>query len=281
MSTYITYAIWILMMLIVVMMAFVATYLYKMDLLNLLKGKYKQLKQYRYDKSRKELDKRIEYDMIDEKLLRTGAKFRMGDNFSPFDYLMLRLLVGLLLGFLGLMIHPMLVVVGVFLGYYIVPFYFDYENRNDGKQMMDDVAAMFGIVSLQLRNGVFLSQVIYECYLSTNHPRLKKALLELSLEMEKFGNVKEAAISFRAKFEDKYLDSFSKTLEQAEETGNAADLLKDLENQIEGINDAIAIREEQKVNSTAFFVQTLVFVGALVFMVYVLFNMFTSSMSNM
>lgn len=281
MSTYITYAIWILMMLIVVMMAFVATYLYKMDLLNLLKGKYKQLKQYRYDKSRKDLDKRIEYDMIDEKLLRTGAKFRMGDNFSPFDYLMLRLLVGLLLGFLGLMIHPMLVVVGVFLGYYIVPFYFDYENRNDGKQMMDDVAAMFGIVSLQLRNGVFLSQVIYECYLSTNHPRLKKALLELSLEMEKFGNVKEAAISFRAKFEDKYLDSFSKTLEQAEETGNAADLLKDLENQIEGINDAIAIREEQKVNSTAFFVQTLVFVGALVFMVYVLFNMFTSSMSNM
>ena len=281
MSTYITYAIWILMLLIVVMMAFVATYLYKMDLLNLLKGKYKQLKQYRYDKSRKELDKRIEYDMIDEKLLRTGAKFRMGDNFSPFDYLMLRLLVGLLLGFLGLMIHPMLVVVGVFLGYYIVPFYFDYENRNDGKQMMDDVAAMFGIVSLQLRNGVFLSQVIYECYLSTNHPRLKKALLELSLEMEKFGNVKEAAISFRAKFEDKYLDSFSKTLEQAEETGNAADLLKDLENQIEGINDAIAIREEQKVNSTAFFVQTLVFVGALVFMVYVLFNMFTSSMSNM
>ncbi|MBR2402941.1 MAG: hypothetical protein IKB01_09290, partial [Lachnospiraceae bacterium] len=178
MSTYITYAIWILMMLIVVMMAFVATYLYKMDLLNLLKGKYKQLKQYRYDKSRKDLDKRIEYDMIDEKLLRTGAKFRMGDNFSPFDYLMLRLLVGLLLGFLGLMIHPMLVVVGVFLGYYIVPFYFDYENRNDGKQMMDDVAAMFGIVSLQLRNGVFLSQVIYECYLSTNHPRLKKALLE-------------------------------------------------------------------------------------------------------
>lgn len=281
MSTYITYAIWILMLLIVVMMAIVATYLYKKDLLNLLKGKYKQLKQYRYDKSRKDLDKRIEYDMIDEKLLRTGAKFRMGDNFSPFDYLMLRLLVGLLLGFLGLMIHPMLVVVGVFFGYYIVPFYFDYENRNDGKEMMDDVAAMFGIVSLQLRNGVFLSQVIYECYLSTNHPRLKKALLELSLEMEKFGNVKEAAISFRAKFEDKYLDSFSKTIEQAEETGNAADLLKDLENQIEGINDAIAIREEQKVNSTAFFIQTLVFVGALVFMVYVLFNMFTSSMSNM
>ena len=280
MSTYITYAIWILMLLIVVMMAIVATYLYKKDLLNLLKGKYKQLKQYRYDKSRKDLDKRIEYDMIDEKLLRTGAKFRMGDNFSPFDYLMLRLLVGLLLGFLGLMIHPMLVVVGVFLGYYIVPFYFDYENRNDGKEMMDDVAAMFGIVSLQLRNGVFLSQVIYECYLSTTHPRLKKALLELSLEMEKFGNVKEAAISFRAKFEDKYLDSFSKTIEQAEETGNAADLLKDLENQIEGINDAIAIREEQKVNNTAFFIQTLVFIGALVFMVYVLFSMFRNSMSG-
>lgn len=281
MSTYITWAVRLIAVFIVVMMAIVATYLYKMDLINLLKGKYRQLKQLRYDNSRKDLDKRIEYDMIDEKLQSNGTKFRMGDNFSPFDYLMLRLLIGLLLAFIGLVLHPLLVVVGFFLGYYMVPFYFDYENKNDGKDMMDDVAAMFGIVSLQLRNGVYLSQVIYECYLSTTHPRLKKALLELSLEMEKFGNVKEAAISFRSKFEDKYLDSFSKTLEQAEETGNAADLLKDLENQIEGINEAIAIREEQKVNSTAFFMQTLVFVGALVFMVYVLFSMFSSSMSSM
>lgn len=279
MSTYITWAIWLLVAFMVVMTSIVATYLYRMDLVNLLKGKYKQIKQRRFDASRRDLDKRIEYDMIDEMLLRKGAKFRMGDNFSPFDYLMLRLVIGLLFALVGLIVHPLLVIVGFVCGYYIVPYYFDYENRNDSKDMMDDVAAMFGIVSLQLRNGVFLTQVIYECYLNTTHPRLKKSLLELSLEMEKFGNVKEAAMSFRSKFEDKYLDSFSKTLEQAEETGNAADLLKDLENQIEGINEAIAIREEQKVSSTAFFVQTLVFVGALVFMGYVLFSMFSDTMS--
>lgn len=278
MSTYITWAIWFLIAFIVIMTSIVATYLYRMDLINLVKGKYKQIKQRRYDASRRDLDKRIEYDMIDEMLLRKGAKFRMGDNFSPFDYLMLRLVVGLLLALVGLIFNPLFVIVGFIGGYYLVPYYFDYENKNDSQVMMDDVAAMFGIVSLQLRNGVYLTQVIYECYLNTTNPRLKKALLELSLEMEKFGNVKEAAMSFRAKFEDKYLDSFSKTLEQAEETGNAADLLKDLENQIEGINEAIAIREEQKVNSTAFFVQTLVFVGALIFMAYVLFSMFTDTM---
>lgn len=281
MSTYIIWGTRLLMVFIVIMMAVVSTYLYRMDLINLLKGKYKQIKQRRFDKSRQDLDKRIEYDMIDEMLLRKGAKFRMGDNFSPFDYLMLRLLVGVLFAFIGLVINPLFVIVGFLLGYYMVSFYFEYENKNDSKDMMDDVAAMFGIVSLQLRNGVYLSQVIYECYLNTTHPRLKKALLELSLEMEKFGNVKEAAVSFRSKFEDKYLDSFSKTLEQAEETGNAVDLLKDLENQVEGINEAIAIREEQKVNNTAFFMQTLVFLGALAFMVYVLFSMFSSSMKDL
>lgn len=281
MSTYIIWGTRLLMVFIVIMMAVVSTYLYRMDLINLLKGKYKQIKQRRFDKSRQDLDKRIEYDMIDEMLLRKGAKFRMGDNFSPFDYLMLRLLVGVLFAFIGLVINPLFVIVGFLLGYYMVSFYFEYENKNDSKDMMDDVAAMFGIVSLQLRNGVYLSQVIYECYLNTTHPRLKKALLELSLEMEKFGNVKEAAVSFRSKFEDKYLDSFSKTLEQSEETGNAVDLLKDLENQVEGINEAIAIREEQKVNNTAFFMQTLVFLGALAFMVYVLFSMFSSSMKDL
>ena len=164
MSTYITWAIWLLVAFMVVMTSIVATYLYRMDLVNLLKGKYKQIKQRRFDASRRDLDKRIEYDMIEEMLLRKGAKFRMGDNFSPFDYLMLRLVIGLLFALVGLIVHPLLVIVGFVCGYYIVPYYFDYENRNDSKDMMDDVAAMFGIVSLQLRNGVFLTQVIYECY---------------------------------------------------------------------------------------------------------------------
>ena len=278
MSTYITWISWGLIVFIVVMMAFVSAYLYKMDLINLVKGRYKSIKQRRYELSRRDIDKRVEYDMIDEMLMRRGVKYRMGDNFSPFDYLMFRILIGLLIGLVGLLLHPILVAVGFLLGYHIVPFYFEHENKNDDKEMMDDIAAMFGIVSLQLRNSVYLTQVIYECYLSTTHPRLKKALLEMSLEMDKFGSVKEAAISFRSKFEDKYLDSFSKTLEQAEETGNAADLLKDLENQIEGINEAIAIREEQKVNSTSFFIQSMVFVAALVFMIYVLFTMFSETM---
>ena len=281
MSTYITWAVLCLMVFIAIMMAIVASYLYKMDLINLVKGKYKVIKQRRYEVSRRDIDKRVEYDMIDEMLLRKGAKYRMGDNFSPFDYLMLRLLIGLLIGLVGLLAHPLFMAAGFLIGYHLVPFYFDYENKNDGKDMMDDVASIFGIVSLQLRNSVYLSQVIYECYLSTTHPRLKKALLELSLEMEKFGSVKEAAVSFRSKFDDKYLDAFSKTLEQTEETGNAADLLKDLENQIDGINEAIAIREEQKVNSTSFFVQTLVFVAAMVFMVYILLTMLGSAIGSM
>lgn len=281
MSTYITGVVLCLMVFIAVMTAVVASYLYKMDLINLVKGKYKVIKQRRYEVSRRDIDKRVEYDMIDEMLLRKGAKYRMGDNFSPFDYLMLRLLIGLLIGLVGLLAHPLFTAAGFLIGYHLVPFYFDYENKNDGKDMMDDVASIFGVVSLQLRNSVYLSQVIYECYLSTTHPRLKKALLELSLEMEKFGSVKEAAVSFRSKFDDKYLDAFSKTLEQTEETGNAADLLKDLENQIDGINEAIAIREEQKVNSTSFFVQTLVFVAAMVFMVYILLTMLGSAIGSM
>ena len=122
MSTYIIWGTRLLMVFIVIMMAVVSTYLYRMDLINLLKGKYKQIKQRRFDKSRQDLDKRIEYDMIDEMLLRKGAKFRMGDNFSPFDYLMLRLLVGVLFAFIGLVINPLFVIVGFLLGYYMGSF---------------------------------------------------------------------------------------------------------------------------------------------------------------
>ena len=274
MERYLSIATFCLMTFIIIMVTAVVTYLYKQDLAGMIKGRYRNMRQKNQERALQDIDKKVSYNMIDEMLLKKGAKYRMGDNFSPFDYTVLRLLIGCLLALVALVVHPVWVVAGFILGYLIVPFYFNYENRHDSAEMMDDIASMFGIVSLQLKNGVFLSKVIYECYLSTEHPRLKKALLELSLEMEKFGNVKEAAVSFRSKFEDKYLDTFSKTLEQADETGNAVDLLKDIESQIDGINEAIAIREEHKVNSRSFILQTLVFVGTMLFVVYIVVQMF-------
>ena len=44
MSTYITWVLWGLGAFIVLMTSIVSTYLYKMDLINLVKGKYRQIK---------------------------------------------------------------------------------------------------------------------------------------------------------------------------------------------------------------------------------------------
>jgi len=142
--------------------------------------------------------------------------------------------------------------------------------------MLSDMGQVYGIVALQLKNGVYLSDVIYDCFLSTQQPRLKKALLELSIDIENFATVGEAAVRFRQKFNDnKYIDTFAKTLEQADETGNAVQIFEDVAENLNSINKAITRRLEHKAEMKGFLFQTLIFVGLILFIVFIIMLMFS------
>ena len=97
-----------------------------------------------YDKARDKYKERFDltaerkqlYEITDEKLLSRGIKFRMGSNFSPFDYLLLRILIAILLGILGLCIDSILILPGVIGGYCLVAWYFIREDKYDNGEMM-------------------------------------------------------------------------------------------------------------------------------------------------
>jgi len=226
------------------------------------------------EKVRRDPGKLASYDAMNDKMLATGIKYRMGENFSPFDYNVLRLAFIFGGGIIGMLIEPIYLVVGVILGAFIVPFYFNYENNNDNNEMLQDIGVVYGIVSLQVKNGVFLTKVLYECHLNVEYPRLKKALMELSIDIEKFGSVGDAAIRFRKKFNNKYIDTFAKTLEQSQKTGSSVQMFDDIAESLEHIEEAIALRKEKKVEMRGFLFQTLIFVSIFVFVFYILMTSF-------
>lgn len=251
--------------------------LFRQDLKKKLRQKYRSVRDKSYSKVEADVEKKFAYDAMEEKMLAQGIKYRMGAEFSPFDYMVFRLLVSFGAGLIGLLFRPWCFLIGFGAGYLLVPFYFKQEDGNDNERMLPDISQMNSLVALQIKNGVFISVVIYECYRSVENPRLKTALLELSIDIENFADVKQAAVQFRKKFNNPYIDSFAKTLEQVQDTGKSLEFFEDILTSVEGINDAIAIRQEHKAEQVSGFFQILLFLGPVILVFYIMMGMFSSS----
>lgn len=241
---------------------------------------YTHAKDSNYEKISSSAEKKFAYDAMEEKLYAQGIKYRMGARFSPFDYTVLRLMVGVGVGLVGLLYKPWCFILGFLLGFFLVPLYFKQENDNDNDEMLQDIGQMNSIVALQVKSGIHISKVIYECCRMIDNPRLKQALLELSIDLENFATVKQAAAQFSKKFSNQHIDSFAKTLEQMESTGSSVEFFEDIVSSVASINEAIAIKEEKKAQRTADFFQIMLFIGPLVLVFYVLIGSFSGGGMN-
>lgn len=252
-------------------------YFARMDVKSKATSAYDRARDKYIDRFNLTPEKKQLYEITEEKLSSRGIKFRMGANFSPFDYMVLRILFALLFGFLGMLIEPILILPLAVAGYYVVAWYFKHEDKYDNGEMLEDIGNMYGIVAIQLKNSVYLADVIYECALAVKYKRLKQALLELNMEYKQFADIRAAADSFRRKFNNEHIDMFAKTIEQAENSGDAVELFRDMESQISGINEALNMRKERKIKAVADIFMVLIFIGAVLFMAYIMVLMFSET----
>lgn len=242
-----------------------------------LKRKYETVRNSSYEKVEASAEKKLAYDVMEEKMYRLGIKFRMGARFGPFDYMVFRMLSGVGLGIVGILYKPWCFIPGFVGGFLLVSFYFNQKNKDDNEDMLPDIAKMNSIVALQMKSGVHISKVVYECCRDIGNPRLKQALLELSIDLENFATIQQAAVQFNKKFSNQHIDSFAKTLEQLQDTGSSIAFFEDAVASVEAINDAIALRDEHKAKQVGGFFQVLLFLGPLIFVFYMLFGMFSGS----
>ena len=242
-----------------------------------LKNKYAETKDAYTRGCNNNPDKKFAYDEIEAKLMAQGIKYRMGNDFSHFDYMIFRLALSFGAGIVSMIFNVWLFPVAFLLMFVLIPFYFAEQNSNDNEYMLPDIANLNSLVALQVKNGVFISKVIYECFRVVENKRLRKALLELAIDMETFSSIRQAAERFRAKFTSPYLDTFAKTLEQVQDSGNSAEFFEDIQSSVASINAAIAIREENKAKQVAGFFQILLFVGPVLIVFYILVSMMTGS----
>ena len=242
-----------------------------------IQKKYRDAKEHYTQAKTNDPEQKLAYDEMEAKLLSQGIKFRMGSDFSAFDYLVFRLVLSAGAGVIAMFYNVLLFPVAFFLVFVLIPIYFAEANSNDNEYMLPDIANLNSLVALQTKNGVFISKVIYECYAVVENKRLKQALLELAIDMETFSSTRQAAERFRAKFTSPYLDAFAKTLEQVQDSGSSLEFYDDIRSSVASINAAISIRDEAKVKRVAGFFEVLLFVGPVLIVFYILIGMLSGN----
>ena len=180
----------------------------------------------------------------EKKLKQNGAAYHYGRKITPVKYLCGRLLLAiaavLSLGRLGWGYG----LLGAVLLYYVPELLLLYENRQDNRKMLPEIQLIYQALEVQIRAGVYVTDALTECCQSVRTKRLQQALMELSGDIVMQSDLVMALSDFQQKFDNRQIDALCITLIQAGESGQAVDLLQDMEEQLRDME--ITVLQQQK-----------------------------------
>jgi len=229
----------------------------------LLKAKEKTVKSLTSAKSGQN-----RYQDINDMIYATGLHYKSGGKITPFEYQFLCTMIGMVFFFIGLNLHFLFAVPAMVFGFFALGMALKRNNELDNDGMLSDIETIYNSLKLHTRSGVYIVNAIYECHLIVKSPRLAKALQELSTEILGRQDVETAVNNFKAKFSNHYIDILAIAIKQSMVTGDIVKIFDDMSKQIDGINDAMLLKEEKKKESAILLVEVLVFIGIMAIIMY-------------
>jgi Flp pilus assembly protein TadB len=201
-------------------------------------------------------------------LVQVGAKYHLSAKIDPLRYLVLRFALfgaGMLMGSsIGLSyILPAGILFGMLPGMYLL-----YANRKDNEKLLPELKLVYHALAMEIRAGVYVTDALAECYGSVREVRLRDALLALSGDLVMKADFGEALERFQGKFNNRYIDSLCITLLQAQESGQAVELLNDIAEQIKDMESALMGRKKSGLDRSVTFYQLGIFAVILGIVLY-------------
>lgn len=200
------------------------------------------------------------YDKIAGFLQEHGAKYHFPFLAEPLRYLFSCVVfgaVGLVLGNLINMPAGLgAMVIGTALPYFLITG----ANKQDKELILEDIKILYNVLYNQLRAGIFVSDALMECSSGQSdkqmikNKRLLTELQQLSRDIFLKSNVSEALARFERQFSDIYITSLCVVINQAMESGMAAEALKDITEQLKEVEkNLLYIKKERKQIRNLFF----------------------------
>lgn len=212
---------------------------------------------------------KFNYELIEEKLSRTGIAYYTKGRLTPLFYVALKIfsmLAGIILS-----TYFFNIFIGIITGitFFLAPdLIFKIINNSDNEKMQEDIMNMSDIIILQASAGTYITQILIDAYLCVQTPRLKDALLELTGNIKSKGNISESINIFQKRFDNADLSDISVALAQSMETGNASQMLKDIKEHAVIMQKNHALNIERKVKGRTFVLSMFIFLGIIAILMW-------------
>lgn len=220
------------------------------------------------------------YQIIKQRIQANGLYYKTGGRITPFEYQLIRFVSSLIFLFVGLKIHIALMIPAGVLGFFLLDILMHKSNELENQDMLHDIETIYNAMKLHTSSGVYIINALYECRRLVKTARLANALEELVMEILGTQDAESAAENFKSKFANQYIDSLAIAIKQSLD-GETTQIFEDMARQIDSINDAMLLKEENRKEAVLLLVDSLIFAGILAVTMYVSFVGLGMSFTNM
>lgn len=212
---------------------------------------------------------------------RRGIMYRMGDyNFSPFNYLLMRLAVGAVAALVGYLVfaRAALLIPLFVVGFFATDWYFTHENRVDNEEMMMDIYNTYANIKIQMSSGVYIRECMEYTYSMARNERFRQAVGELVLNFsDRTMSSFEAVQIFKNRFDNSEIDKLASMMSSFLQYGMNTHHADDIMTEIQSLLQADTLKAEHDIESKAGLVNFAFFASIIAMVVYMVFMSFQGS----
>lgn len=223
----------------------------------------------------------FDYDRMEEFLLANGGTFHYGKWVEPIKFLIMRFLTAILLFSIAIRFNGILAVICAILGYQLPEMMLVYLNKRDNDRMVGQIKTVYNVLSVQIESGVYVSDALTECSRNLPAGRLRTSMMELSSELILKNSFENAVNNFNRKFNNSFIEALCSILIQAQESGQAVELLRDLSDQMKDMQAALFAKKKGELNRATTVSIIGVLSAALAVIIYTLVGAFYSTAVNL
>ena len=229
----------------------------------------------------------INYNSIRSFLVKQGCEYHYPFLADPANFLSATILAGALGCCIGMFLSPLLIPVGLILGLSAPVFFITSSNKQDNKEILEDIKIIYNSLYNQLKAGVYVSDALTECVFvdgserMIKSDRLYKEMQKLSANIYLTSDIRKSMENFSKSFDNVYIESLKIVITQAMESGMASEALNDISKQLKVVEkNLLALKNEKRRTRNMLFELCLLF-GIMITIFVVVFPKLLSMVSIM
>lgn len=225
----------------------------------------------------------LQYDNIYAYLKKNGRMVEGKKNTTPEMYVLVKILLTISFAFTAMILTGnifLLIVFSIF-GMTFQDILIWSSNKDDNKNMLEDIQRIYELISLQTRSSRYVSDTFFDCYYFTKNARLKRALLELDAEVKITHNLANALDELDSKFNNESISLLVRSIRQASDAGHLASSLDQMKEEMLTLQEIQNHMYEDNLATKFTLILVTIFGSTVFIMIYSLFGSTLSEITNL